>query len=156
MPIDIHQIRSAVLKKHNIAIDSDDPILVTALLCDEVISHAVVELATIVEASRNENAALLGQITKHSKEMADEHIVTAKKVAEELVSQGGQYIKDNIEKSFENATVQLLSKLDSYAREMDGRLKTSTMQARISIGCTILSLLALIGSVGLLVCHKLS
>lgn len=79
-PIDYDEIRAAVAKRHNLLLDKDDPVLVTATLCDVMFERYTAQLVGALAEVEQRGAAALSQQIETAKKAAEGLIVGASQV----------------------------------------------------------------------------
>src|SRR5471030_2073050 len=117
--LDIEALRAEVLQRHNIALPPDDPIFVTVVLNERVLSWYIDQVHQLLETERD--AAAAGTV---------QQLEIAQETAERLITQAGAFIQTQTQEVFEEASKRLFERLEKYSDALDVKLNAGTRLQR--------------------------
>jgi len=112
--VDIEEIRTDLFKRFEAAIPANDPILIAALFNERVLLNLATQISLILEEVHNQASA--GTV---------QQLDTAKKMAEQLVTQAAIYIKQQTGEAIDQASDRLVQRMDMHVRELDLRMQAA-------------------------------
>lgn len=140
-PLNLQALRNAVAEKHKVLLGDDDPVLVTALLCDEVLRRFL---------SRIEFAAQV--MEKAGAGRMNHELVEVKKTAETMIEGASQFAVEEIRRAGEDAQRRINEALDSRVlrlqkafTEVDAARTTAIYAAIGAGGAALLAIGLLLG-----------
>ncbi|MBN8477342.1 MAG: hypothetical protein J0L91_00070 [Burkholderiales bacterium] len=136
--LDIEQLRAEVLKRHNVAIGRDDPILMTVTLNELVLGEFFRRIDEAAAAAERRGASEMTQQLQAVKSTAERMIVGASQVISEEVQRAGKAVADNLDARLASAERSTLTAAWS------GRL--SILGAIVSIGAAMLTVGVALGA----------
>jgi hypothetical protein len=140
--LDIEALRAEVLQRHNIALHPDDPIFVTVVLNERVLSWYVDQMHQLLEAERD--AASAGTV---------QQLEVAQETAEKLVTQAGAFIHTQTQEVFEEASKHLFGRIEIYSNALDVKLNVAARLQRNIIAAAGISVATLCLILGLMLGH---
>jgi ABC-type phosphate/phosphonate transport system ATPase subunit len=131
--LDIEALRAAVVKKHNVMLGKDDPILITVHLNELLLAEVLANMKSIATESRNESIAAVAH-----------QVDVAKTAAAKLITQTAGYVAGEVER-------QVKAALDESIAVADRSIRLSRRASMLAIGGAAVSLVIGGAAIGILV-----